>query len=76
MLALEFLGMPGAEERILELLFSLPGGTVGVTFLRLLSEAATSVVRTLNPFDGARDALRLDPLAVGAPDIVDVFCCC
>lgn len=65
--AVNFLGLPSAEERILELLHSLPGGAVAVTVLRLLSEAAISVVRALNPFDGARDALRLDPLSVRAP---------
>eukprot|EP00903_Cladosiphon_okamuranus_P012207 g11449.t1 len=61
--AVKFLGLSSAEERILELLCSLPGGVVGVTVLRLLSGAAISVVRTLNPFDGARDALRLDPVS-------------
>ena len=62
--AAKVLGLPGAEERILELLYSLPGGAAGVTALGLLGGAATSVVRALNPFDGAQDALRLDPLSV------------
>eukprot|EP00752_Nemacystus_decipiens_P014209 g12638.t1 len=61
--AVKFLGLPSAEERMLELLSSLPGGKVGVTVLRLLSGVAIRVVRALNPFDGARDALRLDPLS-------------
>lgn len=71
--AARFLGLPGAEERILELLHPLPGGATGVAVLRLLSEAAISVIRALNPFDAARDALRLDPLTVRAPDLVIVL---
>lgn len=55
---------PGAEERVLGLVYSIPGGAVGLTALRLLSGAAGSVVRALNPFHGARDALRLTPITV------------
>lgn len=55
---------PGAEERVLGLVYSVPGGAVGLAALRLLSGAAGGVVRALNPFHGARDALRLPPFAV------------
>lgn len=55
---------PGAEERVLGVVYSVPGGAVGLTALRLLSGAASSVVRALNPFHGAGDALRLTPFAV------------
>jgi len=56
---------PGVEERVLGLVYSVPGGFVVLTALRVLSGAAGGVVRVLNPFHGAQDALRLAPFAVG-----------
>lgn len=55
---------PRATERVLDLIYSVPGGAFGDTTLRLFSGVASSVVRALNPFDGARDALRLHPVKV------------
>lgn len=58
---------PGATERVLDLIYSIPGGAFCDKALRLLSRAASNVFRALNPFDGARDALRLHPVKVCVP---------
>lgn len=58
---------PGATDRVLGLIYSVPGGAFGYTALQLLSGGASNVVRALNPFDGARDALRLHPVKVSVP---------
>lgn len=67
---------PGATDRVLDLIYSVPGGAFGYTALRLLSGAASNVVRALNPFDGARDALRLHPIKVSMPPSFRFWCCC
>lgn len=63
---------PGAAERVLEVVCSVPGGAVirraGAMILivvRLVGGATGSVVLVVNPFQGAGDALRLQPVKVG-----------
>ncbi|CAM9406051.1 unnamed protein product [Ectocarpus sp. 6 AP-2014] len=52
---------PGPMERLLDAVYSVPGGAVGVTALRWLNGTASSLIRALNPLDGAGGALRLHP---------------
>lgn len=55
---------PGPTEKALEFVYSVPGGGVGVNVLRLLSATASNLVRFVNPFDGAGNALRMHPFKV------------
>lgn len=58
---------PGPMERLLDAVYSVPGGAVGVAALRWLNGTASSLIRALNPLDGAGDALRLHPSKVRTP---------
>lgn len=58
----------GPTERFFSLIGGVPGvfmvRTAGTTVLRLVGGATSGVVQVLNPFEGARDALRLHPAKV------------
>ncbi|CAM9487282.1 unnamed protein product [Ectocarpus fasciculatus] len=52
---------PGPIERLVDVVCSVPGGAVGLAALRWVNGTASSLIRALNPLDGAGDALRLHP---------------
>lgn len=58
---------PGPMERLLDVVYSVPGGAVGLAALRWLNGAASRLIRVLNPLDGAGEALRLHPSKVRTP---------
>ena len=80
--------LPAAVERAFDKVVSLPGVSnvwmAGASVFRLVAGMVAGGARTLNPFEGAGDALRLQPVkvserareGVSVSLCVCVFSCC
>ena len=70
--------LPAAVHLAFEKVVSLPGVSIvwmaGAKFLRLVAEVVAGGARTLNPFEGAGDALRLQPVKVSERGSECRFC--